>query len=94
MLLNLNFAGTTATKLDSLKEELEETEAKVESIRDLLASDMFCLMSKETQLAQTILQYIKLQRAYHESALHCLEDVIPDLECFISKLLTCYYFFF
>lgn len=47
---------------------------------------MFQLMSRETELAHTIIQYIKLQRAYHESALHCLEDLIPGLESYISKL--------
>ncbi|XP_014206008.1 rho GTPase-activating protein 17 isoform X2 [Copidosoma floridanum] len=81
----LNIGASTATKVDSLKDELEDAEAKVESMRDLLASDLFQLMSKETQLAQTILLYIKLQRAHFESALHCLEDVIPDLECFINN---------
>ena len=71
--------------MDSLKDELEEIEAKVEQCRDHLAAEMFQLMSRETELAQTVIQYVKLQRAYHESALHCLEDIIPDLECYISK---------
>jgi len=64
---------------------LEDAEAKVEQCRDQLAAEMFQLMSRETELAQTIIQYIKLQRAYHESALHCLEDLIPGLENFISR---------
>lgn len=48
---------------------------------------MFQLMSRETELAHTIIQYVKLQRAYHESALHCLEDLIPGLESYISTYL-------
>lgn len=72
--------------MDSLKDELEEIETKVEQCRDHLAAEMFQLMSRETELAQTVIQYVKLQRAYHESALHCLEDLIPDLECYISKI--------
>ncbi|XP_058797155.1 rho GTPase-activating protein 44-like isoform X2 [Phymastichus coffea] len=79
-----NTGGTAATKVDSLRDELEEAETKVEQCRDLLAAEMFQLMSKETELAQTIIQYVKLQRAYHESALHCLEDLIPELECYIN----------
>lgn len=79
------FTGTGATKVDSLKDELEEAEAKVEQCRDHLAAEMFQLMSRETELAQIIIQYVKLQRAYHESMLHCLEDLIPGLECYISK---------
>lgn len=87
-LLNFNcyfiIAGTGATKIDNLKDELEEAEVKVEQCRDQLAAEMFQLMSRETELAQTIIQYVKLQRAYHESALHCLEQFIPELECYIS----------
>ena len=74
--------------MDSLREELEEAESKVEQCRDQLAAEMFQLMSRETELAQTIIQYVKLQRAYHESALHCLADLIPGLESYISKLNT------
>lgn len=68
-----------------MREELEDAESKVEQCRDQLAAEMFQLMSRETELAQTIIQYIKLQRAYHESALHCLEDLIPTMESYISK---------
>lgn len=77
--------GAGATKVDNLREELEEAESKVEQCRDQLAAEMFQLMSRETELAQTIIQYVKLQRAYHESALHCLEDLIPGLESYISE---------
>ncbi|XP_012271753.1 rho GTPase-activating protein 44 isoform X2 [Orussus abietinus] len=76
--------GAGATKVDSLREELEEAEAKVEQCRDQLAADMFQLLSRETELAQTVIQYVKLQRAYHESALHCLEELIPGLESYIN----------
>ncbi|XP_057323053.1 rho GTPase-activating protein 44-like isoform X2 [Microplitis mediator] len=79
-----NAGGTGATKVDSLREELEEAETKVEQCRDQLAAEMFQLMSRETELAQTIIQYVKLQRAYHESALHCLEELIPGLESYIN----------
>ena len=87
----LNIIGTGATKLDSLKDELEEAESKVEQCRDHLAAEMFQLMSRETELAQIIIQYVKLQRAYHESALHCLEDLIPGLESYISKSILLYF---
>lgn len=58
---------------------------------------MFQLMSRETELAHTIIQYVKLQRAYHESALHCLEELIPGLESYISKYIDTsliYYYHF
>lgn len=80
------------TKLSAAKEELEEVGIRVEAARDALAADMFALVAKEAQLAHTLLQYVKLQRAYHESALHSLQDTVPELEKFISKydlFLTC-----
>lgn len=64
---------------------MEDAGNKVEAARDLLAADMFALVAKEAQLAHTLLQYVKLQRAYHESALHSLQDTVPELERFISK---------
>ncbi|XP_043258797.1 rho GTPase-activating protein 44-like [Colletes gigas] len=77
-------ASAGASKVDNLREELEEAEAKVEQCRDQLAAEMFQLMSRETELAHIIIQYVKLQRAYHESALHCLEELIPGLESYIN----------
>ncbi|XP_026488218.1 rho GTPase-activating protein 44-like [Vanessa tameamea] len=72
------------TKLNAAKEELEDAGNKVEAARDALAADMFALVAKEAQLAHTLLQYVKLQRAYHESALHSLADTVPELERFIN----------
>ncbi|XP_026747603.1 rho GTPase-activating protein 17-like [Trichoplusia ni] len=80
------------TKFNAAREELEDVGIRVEAARDALAADMFALVAKEAQLAHTLLQYIKLQRAYHESALHSLQDTVPELERFISKysaLLSC-----
>ncbi|XP_049869013.1 rho GTPase-activating protein 44-like [Pectinophora gossypiella] len=72
------------TKLSAAREELEEAGNRVEAARDALAADMFALVAKEAQLAHTLLQYVKLQRAYHESALHSLADTVPELEKFIN----------
>jgi len=47
--------------------------------------EMFQLISRESQLAETVVQYVKLQRAYHESALKILEERIPELENNISE---------
>lgn len=41
---------------------------------------MFHLAARESELCHTILQYYKLQRGYHEYALHILDKLIPDLE--------------
>ncbi|XP_063380801.1 rho GTPase-activating protein 44-like [Cydia fagiglandana] len=71
-------------KLSAAREELEEIGIKVESARDSLAAEMFSLVAKEAEMAHILLQYVKLQRAYHESALHSLQDTVPELERFIN----------
>lgn len=76
------------SKLSAARDELEEASARVESAQDALAAELFALVAKEAQLAHTMLQYVKLQRAHHEAALKSLEEAVPELELFISK----YYF--
>lgn len=66
---------------------MEEAELKVEQSRDTLASEMFNFLKKENELSQYMLQLLKLQRGYHESALKNLEKIIPELERRIGKLL-------
>ncbi|XP_075231101.1 rho GTPase-activating protein 44-like isoform X2 [Lycorma delicatula] len=74
-------SGTTGgSKLDSLKDELEEAEIKVEQCRDMLACDMFQLISREADIAKTVLEYAKLQKTYHQAALVILDEMIPELE--------------
>ncbi|RZF45716.1 hypothetical protein LSTR_LSTR005011 [Laodelphax striatellus] len=73
-------SATVGSKLDSLKDELEEAENKVEQCRDALACEMFQLISKESDIARTVLEYAKLQRTYHQNALTILDEMIPELE--------------
>lgn len=69
-----------ATRKETVKEDLEEADNKVEQSRDVLAMEMFNILSKENEFSEYILQLLKLQRGYHESALKNLETVIPQLE--------------
>lgn len=83
-------------KTAQARDEAEEAELKADQARDALASEMFALLSKEVQFSNSVLQYLKLQRAYHESALHILTDVIPHMEKHISKnnfVLSAYMFY-
>uniref|UniRef100_A0A0P4VP04 Putative rho gtpase-activating protein 17 n=1 Tax=Rhodnius neglectus TaxID=72488 RepID=A0A0P4VP04_9HEMI len=73
-------SSTTASKADSIKDELEEAEAKVEQCRDALACEMLQLISRESELASTILEYAKLQRNYHVTAVAILDEIIPEME--------------
>lgn len=74
-----------STKKETIKGDMEEADSKVEQCRDALAFEMFSLLAKENELASCILQLLKLQRGYHESALKTLENVIPQLEQTIGK---------
>lgn len=65
---------------------MEEAEAKVEQSKDLLAIEMFTVLKRENELSQYVLQMLKLQRAYHESALEVLKRIIPGLESKIGNL--------
>ncbi|XP_063234388.1 rho GTPase-activating protein 44-like isoform X2 [Bacillus rossius redtenbacheri] len=78
-------ASTGTSRVESIKEELEDAELKVEQCRDQLASEMFQLLSREADFARVIVQHVKLQKAYHESALAVLETVIPQLEASINE---------
>ncbi|XP_063925486.1 rho GTPase-activating protein 44 isoform X2 [Zophobas morio] len=69
-----------ATKKEALRDDMEEADYKVEQSRDALAYEMFSLLAKENDLSGYMLQILKCQRAYHESALNNLKDVIPQLE--------------
>ncbi|XP_044268980.1 SH3 domain-binding protein 1-like isoform X2 [Tribolium madens] len=69
-----------ATKKEALRDDMEEADYKVEQSRDALAYEMFSLLAKENDLAGYMLQILKCQRAYHDSALKHLESVIPELE--------------
>jgi hypothetical protein len=69
-----------ATKKEALRDDMEEADYKVEQSRDALAHEMFSLLAKENELAGYMLQILKCQRSYHDSALKHLEDVIPELE--------------
>ncbi|XP_054281560.1 rho GTPase-activating protein 44-like isoform X1 [Macrosteles quadrilineatus] len=67
-------------KVESIRDELEEAETKVEQCRDTLACEMFQLMARETELATTVLEYARLQRSYHQTAMATLDEMIPELE--------------
>lgn len=105
---NSNSTGNT-TKAESIKDELEDIEMKVEQCRvsasaeleiqpvrdeqnshkvffqDILACDMFQLLSKESILTNVLLAYIKLQQAAHRTALDLLDEMVPELESKIGK---------
>ncbi|XP_022911194.1 rho GTPase-activating protein 92B-like [Onthophagus taurus] len=75
-----NSAAKHGAQKESIKSEMEDADIKVEQSRDALAAEMFTVLKRENELCQYILQLLKLQRAYHESALKNLNGIIPELE--------------
>ncbi|XP_057651897.1 rho GTPase-activating protein 92B-like isoform X1 [Diorhabda carinulata] len=69
-----------ASGKETLREDMEEADTKVEQSRDALASEMFSVLAKENEISEYILQLLKVQRSYHESALKNLQALIPQLE--------------
>lgn len=52
----------------------------------MLASEMFQLISRQSELAEIIVGYAKLQRDYHQAALQTIQELLPELENLISEL--------
>ncbi|XP_066908597.1 rho GTPase-activating protein 44 [Halyomorpha halys] len=77
--------GNTGSKADSIKDELEEAEAKVEQCRDALACEMLQLIAREADLSSTFLEYARLQKNYHITATKILDEIIPEMEEAINE---------
>ncbi|XP_065347479.1 rho GTPase-activating protein 44-like isoform X2 [Cloeon dipterum] len=67
-------------KIESMREEMEEAQSKVDQCRDLLATEMYQLISKEAEITKYIAEHINIQKAYHERALRYLEEATSVLE--------------
>ncbi|XP_065213470.1 rho GTPase-activating protein 17-like isoform X2 [Planococcus citri] len=73
------------TKIDAIREEVEEKEIRVDQARDALASEMYAVISKEAVLANVLLEYIQLQQESHLSAVKVLEQYLPDVKSSIDN---------
>ncbi|XP_044158847.1 rho GTPase-activating protein 17 isoform X2 [Bufo gargarizans] len=67
-------------KLDSLREEMEEAENKVEQCKDQLAADMYNFLSKEGEYGQFFVTLLEAQAEYHRRALAVLEKALPEIQ--------------
>ncbi|XP_064478280.1 rho GTPase-activating protein 44-like isoform X2 [Ornithodoros turicata] len=75
-----NASGSSGgAKTDNLKEEAEDTTAKVEQCRDALASEMLTLISREPEFAHLLCQWYQLQADYHRRALAELDATLPAI---------------
>ncbi|XP_033115007.1 rho GTPase-activating protein 17-like isoform X2 [Anneissia japonica] len=74
-----NFAEM-ASKTESLKTEQEESQHKVNQTRDQLSMEMMTLITKEGELARTLIDFVEAQAQYHRNALTKLERMIPAMK--------------
>ncbi|KAJ6653891.1 hypothetical protein lerEdw1_007649 [Lerista edwardsae] len=86
------------SKIDSLKEEMDEAGNKVEQCKvceqvtpcpggvcDQLAADMYSFISKEGDYARHFVSLLEAQADYHRKALAVLEKVLPEIHSHQDK---------
>ncbi|XP_077685372.1 rho GTPase-activating protein 17 isoform X4 [Eretmochelys imbricata] len=73
------------SKIDSLKEEMDEAGNKVEQCKDQLAADMYNFVSKEGEYARYFVTLLEAQADYHRKALAVLEKALPEIQAHQDK---------
>ncbi|CAN9505866.1 unnamed protein product [Ophioblennius macclurei] len=68
-----------ASKVDSLKDEMDEAHNKVEVCKDQLSADMYGFSSKEGEFARYYILLLEAQADYHRKSLAALEAAIPSI---------------
>nr|XP_044986813.1 rho GTPase-activating protein 17 isoform X4 [Jaculus jaculus] len=83
-----NFQGLPS-KIDTLKEEMDEAGNKVEQCKDQLAADMYSFMAKEGEYGRFFVtvcsQLLEAQADYHRKALAVLEKALPEMRAHQDK---------
>ncbi|XP_061848262.1 rho GTPase-activating protein 17 isoform X4 [Colius striatus] len=73
------------SKIESLKEEMDEAGNKVEQCKDQLAADMYNFVSKEGDYARCFVMLLEAQADYHRKALAVIEKVLPEIQAHQDK---------
>ncbi|XP_036003981.1 rho GTPase-activating protein 17b isoform X1 [Fundulus heteroclitus] len=68
------------SKVDSLKDEMDEALNKVEICKDQLSADMYSFASKEGEYARYYVMLLEAQAEYHRRSLAALEAAIPNIQ--------------
>ncbi|XP_007450062.1 PREDICTED: rho GTPase-activating protein 17 isoform X2 [Lipotes vexillifer] len=79
-----NFQGLPS-KIDTLKEEMDEAGNKVEQCKDQLAADMYNFMAREGEYGKFFVTLLEAQADYHRKALAVLEKALPELRAHQDK---------
>uniref|UniRef100_A0A673MIG7 Rho GTPase-activating protein 17 n=1 Tax=Sinocyclocheilus rhinocerous TaxID=307959 RepID=A0A673MIG7_9TELE len=73
-------AQAMAAKVDTIKEEMDEAQNKMEICKDQLAADMYNFSSKEGEYACYYVLLVEAQAEYHRRALASIESVLPSIQ--------------
>ncbi|XP_054991920.1 rho GTPase-activating protein 17 isoform X6 [Sorex araneus] len=73
------------SKIDTLKEEMDEAGNKVEQCKDQLAADMYNFMAKEGEYGKFFVTLLEAQADYHRKALAVLEKALPEMQAHQDK---------
>ncbi|KAK7174324.1 hypothetical protein R3I93_001514 [Phoxinus phoxinus] len=73
-------AQAMAAKVDTLKEEMDEAQNKMEICKDQLAAEMYNFSSKEGEYARYYVLLLEAQAEYHRRALASIESVLPTIQ--------------
>ncbi|XP_048187944.1 rho GTPase-activating protein 17 isoform X4 [Perognathus longimembris pacificus] len=79
-----NFQGLPS-KIDTLKEEMDEAGNKVEQCKDQLAADMYNFMAREGEYGKFFITLLEAQADYHRKALAVLEKALPEMRAHQDK---------
>ncbi|XP_012931861.1 rho GTPase-activating protein 17 isoform X8 [Heterocephalus glaber] len=79
-----NFQGLPS-KVDTLKEEMDEAGNKVEQCKDQLAADMYNFVAKEGEYGTFFVTLLEAQADYHRKALAVLEKALPEMRAHQDK---------
>ncbi|XP_049645219.1 LOW QUALITY PROTEIN: rho GTPase-activating protein 17 [Suncus etruscus] len=73
------------SKIDTLKEEMDEAGNKVEQCKDQLAADMYNFMAREGEYGKFFVTLLEAQADYHRKALAVLEKALPEMRAHQDK---------
>ncbi|XP_067615422.1 rho GTPase-activating protein 92B [Eurosta solidaginis] len=72
-------------KINHIKDQQEQCEAKLEKERDSLAALMFELITKEDVIVQSVRDYVLYMRNYHERALQKVNSSLASIQDIIQS---------
>ncbi|KAI0223519.1 Rho GTPase-activating protein 44 [Lamellibrachia satsuma] len=71
--------GTSTTKVDAIRDELDEACTKVQQCRDQLATEMYNFVARESEYSELLIELVREQTEYHRQALETLDNMLPEM---------------